>query len=300
MKFTKSLLLLLGSTAILSHAKKPSIPRHMGILIGDWDLTIYKTPLSSKAPIDEEFIAPSLVHVSLKQRNDTNILDGFYLSDDLNSREFIQVNFLDDLTGEVLLSKPEERPQLTEEEEEERAAAEDAEEFEGGEAPARPRAIRTAETADFYSLLKFALANESAGHHISQGAFGEAGSYQVIFTDKVRVAFTATVFEAGKDYYTTVLAKKMDVPEPSFFQKYSTFIMMGVFLLTNFFKKNPAPANPAQEGAAAAAPAQEGAAAAPAAEKPAAAAEKPAAAAPAKASAPAKAAGKGKKKSKKN
>ena len=297
MKYTKSLLLLLGSLAILSSAKKPSIPRHMGLLIGDWDLTIFKTPLNSKAVIDDEFTAPTLVHVSLKQRNDTKILDGFYLSDDLNSKEFVQVNFLDDLTGELLLSKPEERPQLSEEEEEERAAAEDAEEFEGGEAPAKPRAIRTAETAEFYSLLKFALTNESAGHHISQGAFGEAGSYQVVFTDKVRLAFTATVFEDGKDYYTTVLAKKADVPEPSFFQMYSTFIMMGIFLLTIFFKKNPAQTAQAatQEGA----PAQEGAAAPASAEKPAAAKAAPAKAAAAAPAKQGKAAG-GKKKGKKN
>lgn len=108
----------------------------------------------------------------------------------------------------------------------------------------------------------------------------------------VRLAFTATVFEDGKDYYTTVLAKKADVPEPSFFQKYSTFIMMGIFLLTNFFKKNPAQTAQAatQEGA----PAQEGAAAAAAASK--AAPAKAAAAAPAKQG---KAAG-GKKKGKKN
>ena len=113
----------------------------------------------------------------------------------------------------------------------------------------------------------------------------------------VRLAFTATVFEDGKDYYTTVLAKKADVPEPSFFQKYSTFIMMGIFLLTNFFKKNPAQTAQAatQEGA----PAQEGAAAPASAEKPAAAKAAPAKAAAAAPAKQGKAAG-GKKKGKKN
>ena len=114
----------------------------------------------------------------------------------------------------------------------------------------------------------------------------------------VRLAFTATVFEDGKDYYTTVLAKKADVPEPSFFQKYSTFIMMGIFLLTNFFKKNPAQTAQAatQEAAAAA---QEGAAAPASAEKPAAAKAAPAKAAAAAPAKQGKAAG-GKKKGKKN
>lgn len=303
MKISHTILLILGSLAILSAARKPSIPPHMAMLIGDWDLTVYKTSLSNKATTDEEFSATSLIHVSLKQRNDTKILDGFYLSEELNSREFVQVNFLDDLTGEILVSKPDDVINDVDfAEEEEKEKAEDAEEFEGGDAPERRRAIRTAATAEFISLLKFSLSNESAGHHISQGVFGENGSYQVIFTDKVRVAFTATIFAEGKDYFTTVLAKKADVPQPSFFQKYSTFIMIGIFLLTNMFKKNPAPPAAAAEGENA--PAAEGAAATPAENAPAAAAgKKEAAAAPAKksaAAAPAAANGKKGKKAKKN
>lgn len=249
MKISYSIALILGSLAILSSAKKPAIPRHMSLLMGDWDLTVYKSPLSPKTVFDDDFTAATLIHVSLKQRNDTKILDGFYLSEDFDQKEFIQVNFLDDLTGEVLLSKPSAKT-LTDEEEEEIAAAADNDEFEGGEAPARPKAIRTAEMAEFFSLLKFSLSNESAGHYITQGAFGDNGSYQAVFTDKVKAAFTATVFEEGKDYYVTVLAKKADVPEPSFFQKYSTFIMMGIFLVTNLFKKNPTPAAPQNEAAA--------------------------------------------------
>lgn len=251
MKASHALLLtaLLG-VATMSTAKKPSMPRHMAMLIGDWDLTVYKYPLQSKqaSTVDEDYLAPTTIHVSLKQRNDTHVLDGFYLFDEFESKEFVQINFLDDLTGEVLVSKPEAPTAAAEAEEEDaeiaakKAAEDDAEEFEGGDAPApAPKAPRTAEMAEFVSLLKFALSNESAGHHITQGAFGESGSYQAVFTDKARGAFSATVFENGKDYFVTVLAKKAFIPEPSFFQKYSTFIMIAFFLVTNFFKKTPPP-----------------------------------------------------------
>lgn len=214
-------------------------------LAGDWDYTMYKTPLRT-GDIPE---ALDTLHVAFAKRNgSTTVLDGRYVVDDDVHR--VQVNFVDQFTGEYLVEKP-------------AAAAkkddDDENELEG--------------EVEFEVLFKFSFVNVTAGHFVSQGAFGAHGAYQAVISAGAAPSFAMTVYELNDadaaTEYGTVLAKKVLPPrQPSFFQKYGLALMMGVMMLMNFSRarnQQPQAQQPRRGAAAAAAPADGQQAAAPAA-----------------------------------
>lgn len=218
----------------------------MDFAVGKWNVDIYRTPYKTgELPEEHE-----TVFATLSRFNNTQIVDGSCIMN--NERRYFRLSFnsenagnflienTNDVTEEFAEIKTEDNdikiktPEEVEEEDEEADKDEEAETVKKV-----ADALTDLSSLEFNDLFTFEITNYTTAHYISQGKFGEIGTYQLVLLNGAPF-FTLNVYLDGKDYYISVIGKKnLPPPEPTFFQKYGMPLMMTLMMFTNSMGQKP-------------------------------------------------------------
>lgn len=257
-KIFTALAILIGAAVLTANAaanadKFKSV--FMDFAVGKWNVDIYKTPYKTGEMAEEH----ETVFATLSRFNESQIVDGSYIMN--NERRYFRLSFnsenagtfltenvndaaeefgeIQTETNEIRIETPKEET-AENDEEAEAAAAEEEEEEEADDVVKKVAdALTDLSSLEFNDLFTFEIVNHTTAHYISQGKFGDIGTYQLVLLNGAPF-FTMNIYVEGKDYYISLIGKKnLPPPEPSFFQKYGMPLMMTLMMFTNSMGQKP-------------------------------------------------------------